>query len=326
MSRSVIVMLSVLLGACDSCARGPAPETVGSARSVPFQERVVPEPKAQGPKQELSARELTWVYDRSPVGPMSAVIWIAERENVDEKLPVLIAMHGRGEVAKGPKRAARGWLDDYWMPRALLRMRALPLVEDDFLGMVSPERLVFFNESLKKTPFRGLIVVMPSTPDILGGGRAFSQADPLARFLVDDLLPRVYRETPAIGTAETTGIDGVSLGGRAALLVGFSKPEAFGVVAGLQAAFDSSETPPLVERAKAAKQKAPKMKVRLLTSEKDYFLAPMKKLSTELGTAGVEHQLDVVRGDHSYEFNRGPGVYEMLVFHGRALRGETFVP
>jgi len=38
--------------------------------------------------------------------------------------------------------------------------------------------------------------------------------------------------------------------------------------------------------------------------------------------AGVDNELAVIPGPHDYEFNRGPGVYEMLVFHDRALRGE----
>jgi hypothetical protein len=29
-----------------------------------------------------------------------------------------------------------------------------------------------------------------------------------------------------------------------------------------------------------------------------------------------------VPGPHDYEFNRGPGAYEMLMFHDRVLRGQ----
>jgi len=65
--------------------------------------------------------------------------------------------------------------------------------------------------------------------------------------------------------------------------------------------------------------------VRLLTSREDYFLVPTRTLGAELEQAGVENRLDVVEGDHSYEFNRGPGVYEMLLFHDRALRGERYL-
>jgi hypothetical protein len=35
----------------------------------------------------------------------------------------------------------------------------------------------------------------------------------------------------------------------------------------------------------------------------------------------VTHTFDTVLGTHSYRFNRGPGAYEMLLYHDRVLRG-----
>jgi enterochelin esterase-like enzyme len=135
-------------------------------------------------------------------------------------------------------------------------------------------------------------------------------------------LPRVYRETPAVGSAESTGIDGVSLGGRASILVGLLRPEAFGAVAALQAAFDSADATELTRRAKAARAKNPKLALRLLTSEGDFFLHSTKTISTAFSDAGIDHDFVLIPGPHDYPFNRGPGVYEMLLFHDRALRGE----
>jgi enterochelin esterase-like enzyme len=166
-----------------------------------------------------------------------------------------------------------------------------------------------------------LIVVCPYLPDALHGDRALDDGRKLAAFIADELLPRVYRETPAIGTAETTGIDGVSLGGRAALFAGFARPDAFGVVAALQPAIDQAEAGALSDLAKSARSRNPKLVLRLLSSSDDYFLEATDALSRALTAKGVEHRFDVVVGPHSYEFNRGPGVYEMLLFHDRALRG-----
>jgi enterochelin esterase-like enzyme len=136
-------------------------------------------------------------------------------------------------------------------------------------------------------------------------------------------LPRVKRETPALGSAESTAIDGVSLGGRAALLVGLERPQSFRVVAGLQAAFDSADAPELARRAKDARAANPALVIRLLTSEGDYFLNANRAISRALTSAAVPHVLTVIPGPHDYEFNRGPGAYEMLFFHDRALRGEA---
>lgn len=252
---------------------------------------------------------------------MSAVVSVPAH-TAPQKFPVLVALHGRGEAFKGPARGARGWIDDYGLPRALERLAQPPLVADDYAGEVDPERLRALNQRLAEAPYAGLIVVCPYTPDILAGRRAFSAAEPLAAFIVDQLLPQVFRDTPALNEPRSVGIDGVSLGGRAALLVGFERPKSFGVVASLQAALDVSEIAPLVTRARRAREANPDLVLRLLTSDGDYFVREIQALSTALRAAEVVHSFVRVRGDHSYEFNRGPGVFEMLTFHAWALRGQ----
>jgi hypothetical protein len=237
-----------------------------------------------------------------------------------ERFPVLIALHGRGEMLKGPERGARGWIDDYGLYRALERIRRPPLRGDDLRGLYDSPALGRLNHALNLRPYRGLIIVSPYTPELFSGDSAFEAAGSFADFLVGEVLERVYRETPAMGRAETTGIDGVSLGGRAALLVGFHRPKAFAVVSSLQAAFDVDDAPELAVRSRRARAENPKLLIRLLTSEGDYFLQANLAISAALKRAGVEHELLVVPGPHDYEFNRGPGVFEMLAFHDRTLR------
>ena len=279
---------------------------------------VVAPPKPGAPSP---AAELAWTFAATSVGPMSVVVSVPAHA-AGQKFPVLVALHGRGEAFKGPARGARGWVDDYGLPRAIERLAQPPLVPEDYGGAVDAARLGSLNQRLKQAPYAGLIVVCPYTPDILAGRRAFSAAEPLAAFIVDQLLPRVFRETPALSEPEHIGIDGVSLGGRAALLVGFARPKSFGVVASLQAAIDQSEIPPLVLQAGRAREANPKLGLRLLTSDEDYFLREIQALSAAFTNAAIEHSFVKVRGDHSYEFNRGPGVFEMLTFHNWALRAE----
>jgi enterochelin esterase-like enzyme len=167
-----------------------------------------------------------------------------------------------------------------------------------------------------------LIVVCPYTPDGLPADETIDKAAPLARFVVDTVLPRAYRETPAIGSPETTGIDGVSLGGRAALGVGLLRPKSFAVVASLQAAVRSDHSEDILRRAREAKFLKPDLRVRLLTSSDDYFLKANTLLAEALNNAGISTELVSIPGPHDYEFNRGPGGYEMLMFHDRVLRGQ----
>jgi enterochelin esterase-like enzyme len=168
-----------------------------------------------------------------------------------------------------------------------------------------------------------LVVLCPYTPDVLAGERPLDRAVPYARFLVDTLLPRARRELPVVNSASATGIDGVSLGGRLALLSGLYQPSAFGAVATLQAAFDSSDAPKLAALAAEAKKTNPSLQFRLLTSDDDYFFNANRAISTAFKQARVEHDLLVVVGPHDYVFNRGPGAIEMLFFHDRALRAPS---
>lgn len=265
--------------------------------------------------------EVTWSFEDTPVGDMRAVVVIPAHASPNHRLPVVIVMHGQGEALKGPEKGARGWVDDYDLPTTLLRLAAPPLTERDFHDRVHPGRLEALNDGLAQQPYQGLIVVCPYTPHrVLKGERAFTDAKMLADFLVDVLIPKVYAETPSIGTPATTGVDGVSLGGRAAVLVGLMRPEAFGSLGALQPAFDVEDAKRLAKSAKSALEKNPKLRIRLLTSEGDFYLESTKALSAAMRKAGVDNTLDVVAGDHSYAFNRGPGGYEMLLFHDRALR------
>jgi hypothetical protein len=266
-------------------------------------------------------QELSWRFENGPFGPTEVVVSIPEPRDPAARFPVLVAFHGRGESLKGSRLGSRGWIDDYLLGRAISRLQAPPLASADFEEFVSAARLEQLNAELEKRPYGGLIVVCPFLPDVLHGEDAFAQAEPLAQFVTDVLLPRVYEKTPALGTAASTGVDGVSLGGRAALLVGLSRPLAFGAVGTLQAALDASEVPRFSELAAQALAQNPKLALHLLTSDEDYYLDVNQKLSAALAQRAVPHGLALVMGTHSYRFNRGPGSLEMLLFHDRALRG-----
>lgn len=325
-ARAAVAALLALTAGCDGCGppegepqptftSTPPPATVASGRAT-----------AAAPDADvapsLPASELTWQFADTPAGALDVVIHLPPRRQ-GERFPVLLAFHGRGEAMKGPKRGARGWVDDYWLPRAEQRLFAPPLASTDLQRLVPGSRLDEMNEALAARPYRGLIVVCPYTPDILAGTRSLDAASAFGGWLTQTLVPRVRRETPALESRGATGIDGVSLGGRLSVLVGLEHPGTFGVVAGLQAAFDSAEAPELGRRAREARDRHPFV-LRLLSSEGDFFLRATRSIGRALAERSIEHRLDVVPGPHDYDFNRGPGVYEMLLFHDRALRGERY--
>lgn len=240
-----------------------------------------------------------------------------------DAFPLLVALHGRGESLKGPVGGAWGWVRDYELPRAIERLRAPPLTREDFRGFVDAARLARLNASLAERPFRGLVVACPWVPDVLDADHRadLDAAATFGAFVEEDLVPRVRREAGVRADA-AVGIDGVSLGGRVALTVGLARPAAFRAVGSLQAAIQPGEAPELARRAAAALAGPAAPRLRLLTSDGDYFRGAIGALHDALAARRVAHEHLVVPGPHDYPFNRGPGAIEMLLFHDRALRGE----
>jgi hypothetical protein len=263
-------------------------------------------------------------FAASPVGPEKAIAIVPRWGDGGARFPVLVALHGRGEAVRGIEAGARGWLRDYDIGRTIARLRSPPLTRDDFKGFVEAARLSKINASLAERPFRGLIVACPWVPDLVNEKERGNLDAPLpfGRFVVEDLLPRVVAETPALAERASTGIDGVSLGGRVSLVVGLAHPDRFAAIGSLQAALQDSEPPALVKRARDAMAASQSLRLRLVTSDQDSFRGTIAAVHLALKASGVEHEHLVIPGPHDYAFNRGPGGIEMLLWHDRVLRGE----
>lgn len=289
--RLLLLGLAALaLPSCRRSAPGPAPGP-GDWKELAFE----PTPDAPDPQRALLL---------APPGAAA--------------LPVLIALHGRGEAVRGLEVGARGWRDDYRLDALLRRIEAPPLTAADLGQLVTPQRLALLNGSLEKEPYRGLCVATPFTPELRD--RTVAGAQPFARFLIDRLLPRVRAETQNPLLRDATGIDGVSLGGRLALLVGLSNPDVFGAVGALQPAVRPEEAPMFSELARAAVERR-SLALRLVSSVADPFLPAIRALSDRLRLDGIVHELLVTPGPHDYAWNRGPGGAEMMLWHERVQRG-----
>jgi len=254
-----------------------------------------------------------WTFDNGGRAVVIVPSWLEP----NQKVPVLFALHGRGEANKGPVEGVMGWPRDYALLRAIERVCAPPLTTADLEGFVDPKRLAELNAELAAQPFKGMVVVCPYLPDV--DLRKPAPIKDYGRYLLDVVLPRVRAELPVLTTAAATGIDGVSLGGAVALRVGLGNPEAFGAVGSLQAALGEDQVTEFTDLAKAARAKNPNLKLRLLTSKDDYFRGAISHTSLAWRAAGLEHDYADVPGPHDYPFNRGPGAIEMLTWHDRML-------
>jgi len=168
---------------------------------------------------------------------------------------------------------AKAWRDDYGLDKLDAQLRTGALTRGDLADMVLDDRLGKLNESLKKNPYAGLVVACPYTPDLKD--RSAKGAAPFARFVRESLLPRAQTESKCLTNRESTGIDGVSMGGRLALLVGLMHADIFGAVGALQPAIKIEEAEMFALMAKRATLDK-KLSIRLVSSEKDPFLAAVR--------------------------------------------------
>ncbi|MFO0658541.1 MAG: alpha/beta hydrolase-fold protein [Polyangiaceae bacterium] len=254
-------------------------------------------------------------------GAERVLVLIPKRRSASTKLPVLITHHGRGESRRGAEAGAYGWVRDYKLLDVLKALGRGALTRDDFLGFVETSRLNRHNESLAARPYGEMIIVCPHTPDILDAPRTLERAEPYTDWLASELVPRIKEECPLEPGA--LGIDGVSLGGRMSMLAGLAHPELFRAVGTLQPAFQVTEAKAVTARAKVFHSSNTNAKIRLLSSTKDYFLDAVAALHEQFNAAQIPHEHLVVPGPHDYEFNRGPGAIEMLMWHDRVLRSIT---
>jgi hypothetical protein len=264
-----------------------------------------------------NVKVLQWDLGAQVFGAGRAAIVVPTWGRPDDRFPVVVALHGRGEAVKPPSEGALGWPRDYALVRAYDRLRAPPLREADYEGLAEPARMADTNAALAKRPFGGLVVVCPWLPDVHPASTPDIGA--FARYLFDVLLPRVRQETPALSASEATGIDGVSLGGVIALRIGLTYPEAFGAVGGIQPAFGDNQNAEWTALAQLARAKRPEQRLRLLTSHDDYFHDAVTGVDRAWGAAGIAHEFGDVVGPHDYVFNRGPGSLELLFWNDRAL-------
>ncbi|HEU4411103.1 MAG TPA: alpha/beta hydrolase-fold protein [Polyangiaceae bacterium] len=297
-------------------AAAPPPEASARAEGAPSSP-----PAASG--AAASPGVLDWSFPGAAAagGAERAVVVLPARAPGGEarRYPVLVALHGRGEAVRGAEAGAYGWVRDYSLLSHVAALGRGALRREDFKSFVLPERLAAFNESLRARPYEGLVIVCPHTPDVLQRPWQLEAAAPFARWVVEALLPRVLAECPA--DAGAVGVDGVSLGGRVALLTGLGAPSVFRSVGTLQPAFQASEAEAVAGRARAYLAARPEGRVRLLTSDGDPFRGAVGALHEAFRAAGVRHEHRVVVGPHNYDFNQGPGGLEMLAWHERVLRG-----
>ncbi|MGZ3453451.1 MAG: alpha/beta hydrolase [Polyangiales bacterium] len=299
--------LSTLAAVTAACGRRP----VAPAAAPPPRAAAAPAP---APPIEHSIEVLDWAFPAEFGGEKRCVVLVPKPLPAGVKLPVLVALHGLGETTD-PITGANAWLKAYELDRSYVRLFSPPLEPVAFQGFVTSERLTEINDDLAARPFGGLIVACPYLPKEIGGPVPIEL---YARWLGDRLLPKIRAELPADPSVKATGIDGVSLGGWAAIRIAMARPDLFGAVGALQPALIDAG---MVEWATALiAEKLGKRPLRIVTSTEDLYRYTLTELDKRLRAKSIAHEFAITPGPHDYPWNKGPGGIEMLLWHDRVLR------
>ena len=231
---------------------------------------------------------------------------------------MLVLLHGLGET-QSELLGIHAWGERYGLVRAYERLMNPPVTrENPKLGYLADERAKELNASLQRTPFAGLVMVCPVTPNPYKRDAA-KVFDGYGAWLEQVLIPNVRRRL-GIGNAPLrVGLDGCSLGGYVGLEVLLGRPGLFSSFGVVQPAIGSASAPRYAERLAAAIAKVGPLPIHVETSSLDPYREPSQLLSKKLAELGVPNQFRQSEGPHDQPWLREVGTLEMLLWHDRQL-------
>lgn len=312
----VVALLTILIGVFGGCSDLTGNQTQQKPIRESLLREVEPILSAKAPSEYLFLNS-QYVQDAVVV----VTLPLDYETRPDMTYPLVIAFGGAGECARPPRQGALAWLGYYKMDDAVVALTKNHLESNDFRGLVTPERLIEFNNSLKERPYSGVIVACPYSP-IITTFRDFEDTG-YEQYIVQELVPLLKKR---YRVAEgPVGVDGVSMGGARAMLYGLKYPEMFSAIGAVQGAFGPSLDTyrQLIDKNRG---KLKNRSIQLVTSDGDGMAPSVEKMSHLLKDEGIPHTYMNLTGPHDYIFNQGPGSIALLMFHNRAQRPKTHGP
>jgi hypothetical protein len=227
--------------------------------------------------------------------------------------PVVYLMGGMGELSRGEAVSAASWVEDYAIATVVGALEAGRLTSATFRGLVTTSALASYQRRVRHG-WGGLVLVgLPAPVDLT---REFE------RYVVETVIPWAERSLPIRPGAAYRGIDGVSLGGRHALRIGFGNPELFRSVGAVQGAVRGRQAP-LLALVQSRREGCRRLAVNLVTSDGDGYRGAIRTFARSLRRERLSVRLADLTGPHDYVFNRGPGAIDLLLFHDGVLNGNA---
>lgn len=230
--------------------------------------------------------------------------------------PVLVLLHGLAETAS-EAFGLSAWSERYGLVDSDARLRRGADAKAAPNRYLDAERARSIEEALRKKPYTGFVLVCPYTPNVYKGGATASTLDRYADWIAGTLLPAVRSSAPARADVRSTAIDGCSLGGYVAMEVFLRKPEYFGAVGGVQAAYGERTAFLYAQKLRDVVNRLGPRQIHIETSIWDPSLEAHRTLSDNLRKGGIANDLEVLPGGHDQNFLREVGTLQMLLWHDR---------
>lgn len=229
----------------------------------------------------------------------------------EQKIPLLVLLHGLGETASG-RLGAYAWVEKYGLGSAWQRMKRDPIARTSRRGEWSDARLAEINTELAARPFRGFAMACPHMPN----PKSPAEVDAYATWIEKVLVPRCQSEANVFTDPARTYLCGVSLGGYVSLELLVRLPHLFGAWGGVQTAIGTWAAPRYAAKIAAAEPKRPML---LLTSTQDHWKESSEALAQSFTANGIPHTFRLVPGPHDQPWLREAGTIETLHWFDRLL-------
>ena len=275
---------------------------------------------AEGGSGSLANQDLRLIdlrLDAQPGHAKRALILVPAHGPPGRTYPGLLLLHGRGEV--GDELAGiHAWRGPYGLAESYGRLLRSPVrLDAEQSEFMRRPQLDALNAALLRTPFDGLVLICPVTPNPHAEGQPERVLDQYAEWIEDTLLPAVRARAP-LGGAPRLGIDGCSMGGYVAAEVFVRKPQLFQTFGVVQPAIGEFRVARYARHLAAATQ-AGLAGIHLQSSTRDPYRQATEALGRQLERLGARHTLSLLPGPHDQRWLRATGTLAMLAWHHGAL-------
>jgi enterochelin esterase-like enzyme len=264
------------------------------------------------PPAGLEFRTLTIDAPKLDGKPGAVVVAVPRDLAPGEKRPLIVLLGGGQHSKQPPDHGAWGWWSEFHLAEIEVALRRGSLTAADLRTGVDEATVATMNRALAERPHRGCVI---ATPFVLGRQTDIrphgAQNGPYLRAVMERLL----KELPVIGTRETTGLGGVSVGGMWALYHGPQLADLVGSIVAVQPY--TYELERLLRRSIRAR-KLPQQ-LRIVAAKEDFLHDKNAKFVEQLRKEKIEVEHVDYPGKHDADFAGGAGGIDMMIAFDRML-------